>query len=153
MCFNFFTLMKRRRLTTSLHLASSVLAYLLSLFRHCLFSFSILSFSNWWSLSFSVSLSVSFSVRDLISSMNSKHCRQIHHFIWHSRLHLHALKLRELSQCWIIERLFFYNYFFHFHINIILRRIFQWFFVFCILRSFTRSCNLWFLHLRKKIDW
>ncbi len=90
--------MKRRRLTASSHLTSSVLVYLLSLFRHCLFSFSISSSSNWWllsfsvsiSVSFSVSLSVSFSVRDWISSMNSKHCLRVHHLIWHSRLHLHV---------------------------------------------------------------
>jgi hypothetical protein len=24
--------------------------------------------------------------------------------------------------------------------------------VFCFLRTITRSCNLWFLHLKKRID-
>ncbi len=157
--FNFFNLMKRKRLTTSSHLTSSVLVYLLNLFWHCLFSFSISSSSSWWSLSFSVSLfvslSVSFSVRDWISSMNSKHCLRIYNFIWHNRLHLHAFKLRKLSQCWIIERLFFRDddNFLHFHINMMILHVLRHSSsVFRIWRSIARFYYLWFSYTKKRID-
>jgi hypothetical protein len=39
--------------------------------------------------------------------MNSERCLWIHLIILRSRLQLHAFKLRGLSQCWIVERLFF----------------------------------------------
>ncbi len=174
--FKLFNLMKRRRLTTSSHLASSVLVYLLSLFRHCLSSFSTSSSSNWWLLSFSASFSVSFSVslpvsfpaRGWISSMNSKHCLRVHHLIWHSRLHLHAFKLRRLSQCWIVERLFFCSNFLHLHISMMIlhfrismmilrvlilhRRRRRSSSVFRIWRSFARSHHVWFLNTKKRIN-
>ncbi len=109
--------MKRSRVRSSSLLASFVLVFILSLFRYCLSSLSSFPSSFFFSSSFSWSLSfyVSFSVRDWISSMNSKHCLRIDHLIRHNRLHLHAFELRELSQCWVFERLFFCSNSFHFH--------------------------------------
>ncbi len=109
--------MKWRRLKAFSLLASSVLMYLLSFFRHCrLFSFSISSFSISWSLSFSLSFSSSLSARDRIDSMNSERCLWINNLILHNRLYLYTFKLREHSQCWVIERLFFCSNL-HFRIN------------------------------------
>jgi hypothetical protein len=46
---------------------------------------------------------------------------------------------------------FFIKDFNIFHLYIL--RILRLFFVFCSLKTITRSCNLWFLYLKKKIDW
>ncbi len=138
--------MKWRRLRSSSHLASFVLMFKLSLFRYCLFSISSFSFS-FLSFSFSFSFFVTSSVWDLISSMNSVFYLQINHLIMSSRhLHLNAFKSREFSCCRVLKSLFSFIK----HLNILhfhILRILQLSSVFCFLRTITKSCNFWFLHV------
>jgi hypothetical protein len=151
--------MKRNRLRTSSLLASFVLVFILSLFRYCLFSFSSFSSSFSFSRSFLISVSSSFSVRDWISSMNSKHCLRIHHFIRRNRLYLNAFELRECLQCWIFERSFScsdnlhhfcINMMFHLHFHLrILRRSSS---IFRFRKTIAWFYHLWFLYVKKKFD-
>ncbi len=151
--------MKRSRLRASSLLASSVLVSILSLFRYCLPSFSSFSSSFPSSRSFSIPASFSFSARDWISSMNSKHCLRIHHLIRRSRLHLNAFELRECSQCWIFERSFFcsdnlhhfrINMMLHLHLHLrILRRSSS---IFRFRETIAWSYHFWFLYVKKKFD-
>ncbi len=99
--------MKWSRLRAFSLLASSVLVYLLSLFRQCCLLSSSISISS-SSISISISFSSSFSLRGWICSMNSQLCYRIHHLImYESHFNLNAFESRECSQCWIFERLFF----------------------------------------------
>ncbi len=159
--------MKWRRLTTSSLLASSVLVYLLSLFRQCcLSSISSSSFSSlsFFSFSFSFSFSVTSSAWDWISSMNSERCLRIHHLIWHSRLYKHAFESRWLSSCWVFKCSFFRSCrnLLHLRINIDCRhllhlrinmksRIHQlhllWSSIFRFRETIARSYYLWILNI------
>jgi hypothetical protein len=144
--------MKWRRLRSSSHLTSSVLMFKLSLFRYCL---SLISSSSFSSLSFfqsSFSSSVTSSVWDWISSMNDVFYLRINHLVMSSRhFHLNTFKSKEFSCCRVLKSLFSSIK----HLNILhlhILRILRLSSVFCFLRTITRSCNLWFLHVKKRID-
>ncbi len=145
-CFQLFNFMKWKRLRSSSHLTSSVLVSKLSLFRYCLFSISSFSFS-FFPFSFSFSFPSSFSAWGWISSMNSVFYLRINHLVMSNRhLHLNAFKSRESSCCQVLKSLFSFIK----HLNILhlhILRILWLSSVFCFLRTITRSCNLWFLHL------
>ncbi len=111
-----------------------------------------------------VLLSFTFSVRDWISSKNSKHCSRVHHLIWHNRLHLHAFESRELTQCKVFERLFFcscscskslHQSLRHFRINMMLHLLHvlcRSSSIFRFERTIARSYHLWFLYDKKRIQ-
>jgi hypothetical protein len=146
--FQLFNFMKWRRLRSSSHLTSSVLISKLSLFRYCLSSIS--SFSSPFfpfPSSFPSPSPSPFPAWDWISSMNSVFYLRINHLVMSSRhLHLNAFKSREFSCCRVLKSLFSSIK----HLNILhlhILRILRLSSVFCFLRTITRSCNLWFLHL------
>jgi hypothetical protein len=102
--------------------------------------------------SFSSSSSVTSSAWDWISSMNSVFYLRINHLVMSSRhLHLNTFKSKQFSCCRVLKSLFSSIK----HLNILHRhilRILRLSSVFCSLRTITRSCNLWFLHVKKRID-
>jgi hypothetical protein len=149
--------MKWSRLTSFLLLALFVLMFILSLFWYCLSSFSLFSFSWLFSSFVSSSFWSSFSVRDWISSMNSKHCFRIHRLIWHSRLYLHAFELRELSPRWVFEHSFSCSNLLHFRINMKIRlhlhlHLRRWSSIFCFERTIAWSYDLRILYDEKRIN-